>query len=403
MTDVNFDQHIDRIGTYCTQWDYVQDRFGQAGLLPFTISDMDFGAPSVVIEALNTRLAHPVLGYSRWNHDDFKGAIAQWYVRRFATVINKEHIVYGPSVIYIIAKLIEKWSEPGDGVFFHAPAYDAFAKMITGADRRCVANPLVKTADGWEIDWPAFELALSAPTTRIFLLCSPHNPTGRVWRKQELARIAHLCDSHNVAVICDEIHMDVTFQPHTPWQGFGMKTEWALVTSASKSFNIPALNGAYALIPNPQLRAEYLVKLKDVDGLSSPSVMAIVALIAAYQQGEAWLIALNQYVLQNHQLVRERLQHAFASLDYAIPDATYLAWIDLSPLDVDMDKLQHDLINTFQVAIMDGRVYGVAGQGYVRLNLGCPRAKVEAGVKALIAAISLQRPATLSTSVNVIQ
>ncbi|NGN98399.1 pyridoxal phosphate-dependent aminotransferase [Grimontia sp. S25] len=387
----NFDTPIDRMGTYCTQWDYVQDRFGKAGLLPFTISDMDFAAPAPVMEALKARLEHPVLGYSRWNHDDFKGAIESWYQRRFDVQIDKDTIVYGPSVIYIIAKLIETWSHAGDGVVFQTPAYDAFDKLVEGAGRRCVRNPLVKTASGWEIDWNLLEAQLAEADTTIFLLCSPHNPTGRVWQKDELQRIATLCDEHDVALISDEIHMDVAFKAHTPWTGFGMTQRWALVTSASKSFNIPALNGAYAFIAEDKARNDYLFKLKEVDGLSSPSILGVIGMMAAYNHGEEWLNALNAYVRDSHGIVRDTLS-MFPELNYVVPDATYLAWIDLSPLNLDMQKLQSDLIEHFNVAIMDGSVYGESGKGYVRLNLGCPRSKVEAGLKALIEAIKRQRP-----------
>ncbi|OEE67330.1 transcriptional regulator [Enterovibrio norvegicus FF-33] len=390
MTTMNFDTPVDRMGTYCTQWDYVQDRFGKAGLLPFTISDMDFAAPDAVIDALKARLEHPVLGYSRWNHDDFKGAIERWYQRRFDTQIDKDTLVYGPSVIYIIAKLIEKWSHAGDGIVFQTPAYDAFDKLVEGAGRRCIRNPLLKIASGWEINWPLLEQQLAQPDTTVFLLCSPHNPTGRVWSRKELERIAALCDEHDVALISDEIHMDVAFKAHAPWLGFGMKQRWALVTSASKSFNIPALNGAYAMISSEQSRNDYLFKLKEVDGLSSPSILGVIGMMAAYNHGETWLTALNAYVKESHELVRDTLNSAFANVQYQVPDATYLAWLDLSALNLDMQKLQSDLIEHFNVAIMDGGVYGEVGQGYVRLNLGCPRSKVQAGLDALVGAIRLQ-------------
>ncbi|KXF82622.1 MalY/PatB family protein [Enterovibrio coralii] len=390
MSKIDFDTPIDRMGTYCTQWDYVQDRFGKAGLLPFTISDMDFAAPEAVMNALKARLEHPVLGYSRWNHDDFKGAIESWYQRRFDALIDKDTIVYGPSVIYIIAKLIEKWSHAGDGVVFQTPAYDAFDKLVEGSGRRCIRNPLLKTADGWEINWVQLEEQLSQADTTIFLLCSPHNPTGRVWSRDELTRVAELCDLHDVALISDEIHMDVVFKKHTPFLGFGMDQRWALVTSASKSFNIPALNGAYAFIPNEKARNDYLFKLKEVDGLSSPSILGVIGMMAAYNEGEEWLDSLNAYVRESHEYVSARLKEAFPSVNYHVPDATYLGWIDLTSLNLDMAKLQKDLIEHFNVAIMDGSVYGEMGRGYVRLNLGCARSKVEAGLEALIGVAKMQ-------------
>ena len=148
----DFDTPIDRTGTYCTQWDYVQDRFGKAGLLPFTISDMDFAAPEPVMNVLKQRLEHPVLGYSRWNHEDFKSAIRYWYQTRFDCEIDTQQVVYGPSVIYIVSKLIEQWSQPGQGVVFHTPAYDAFDKMIEGQGRACVRSPLIKQQGRFEID-----------------------------------------------------------------------------------------------------------------------------------------------------------------------------------------------------------------------------------------------------------
>ncbi|EJU9866555.1 pyridoxal phosphate-dependent aminotransferase [Vibrio vulnificus] len=388
--NVDFDTPIDRTGTYCTQWDYVQDRFGKSGLLPFTISDMDFAAPDVVLKALKQRLEHPVLGYSRWNHDDFKSAISHWYQTRFDCSIDQEQLVYGPSVIYIISKLIELWTTPGQGVVFHTPAYDAFDNMIEGQARQCVRTPLIKQRNRFEIDWQDLESKLADANNRVLLLCSPHNPTGRVWSQEELQRIADLCDKHDVKVISDEIHMDVSFQCHTPYVGVG-RQQWAVVTSASKSFNIPALNGAYALISEQSTREQYLHKLKAVDGLSSPSILGVLVTMAAYREGEVWLDALKDYVRANHQFVRDSLEQAFPEVHYVIPEATYLAWIDLSPLNLDMVKLNRELIDHFNVAIMSGDVYGEVGKGYLRLNLGCPRSKVELGVKALIGAIKLLR------------
>ncbi|MGR2805281.1 MalY/PatB family protein [Vibrio harveyi] len=387
----DFNTPIDRTGTYCTQWDYVQDRFGKAGLLPFTISDMDFAAPEPVMNVLKQRLEHPVLGYSRWNHEDFKSAIRYWYQTRFDCEIDTQQVVYGPSVIYIVSKLIEQWSQPGQGVVFHTPAYDAFDKMVEGQGRACVRSPLIKQQGRFEIDWQDLETKLADQNNTVLLLCSPHNPTGRVWNQSELEKMAELCNQHQVKVISDEIHMDVSFKRHIPYVGFGRSQDWAVVTSASKSFNIPALNGAYALIADSPTRERYLHKLKEVDGLSSPSIMGVLGTMAAYHHGEPWLKALNEYVLANHQYVKEALESAFPEVSYLVPDATYLAWIDLSVLNLDMMLLNQALIEQFNVAIMSGDVYGDSGKGYLRLNLGCPRSKVEQGVSALIQAIKLQR------------
>ncbi|MBD1567208.1 MalY/PatB family protein [Vibrio sp. S12_S33] len=383
----NFSEKIDRTNSYCTQWDYVEDRFGEPNLLPFTISDMDFAAPRVVIDALQSRIEHPVFGYSRWNHEDFKNAITSWFKTRFDAVLDSEHLVYGPSVIYIISQLIRHWSNTGQGVIIHTPAYDAFDKMILGLDRTIIANPLRSTSQGFQLDWHKFESHLADPNNKILLLCSPHNPTGKVWNIEELNRMAKLCEKYNVAVISDEIHMDVCFKPHTPWQGFDMEPRWALVSSASKSFNIPALNGAYAFIAEEFARERYLFNLKQVDGLSSPSILGVIGLMAAYQNGAPWLDALKEYLYANHLYVQQTLSEQLPSIKYQVPDATYLAWVDLSPLSMDMEALNQCLIKKHKVAIMQGSTYGEAGKNFVRLNLGCPRSKVEQGLAALILAI----------------
>ncbi|WP_413482906.1 MalY/PatB family protein [Morganella psychrotolerans] len=384
----SFSVPVDRHGTYCTQWDFVQDRFGQADLLPFTISDMDFATAPAILQAITDRTTHGVFGYSRWQHEDFLSAVAHWFSSRFQAEIDTQSLVYGPSVIYMVSQMIRLWSQPGDGVLVHTPAYDAFYKTITGNGRNIVACPLEKTADGWWCDMEKLEARLARPDTRIMLLCSPHNPTGKVWTRTELETMAQLCERHNVKVISDEIHMDLCWSPHqhTPWSEVG-RQEWALFTSASKSFNVPALTGAYGLINNAASREAYFHRLKACDGLSSPAVLAVIAHIAAYRNSAPWLDELRDYLFANLQYVKQRLDDAFPELNWQIPESTYLAWIDLNPLNIDDNILQDTLINREKVAIMPGYTYGEEGRGFLRLNAGCPREKLAAGMDKLISAL----------------
>ncbi|MGF1701715.1 pyridoxal phosphate-dependent aminotransferase [Photobacterium makurazakiensis] len=383
----DFSTPVDRYGTYCTQWDYVQDRFGEADLLPFTISDMDFETAPCIQQALQQRLSHGVLGYSRWNHEDFKLAITGWFAKRYQAELTPSSVVYGPSVIYIIAQLIQLWTQPGEGVLVHTPAYDAFGNMLEENQRQLLASPLLKTPSGYEIDWVQFEAQAALPQCKVLLLCSPQNPTGRVWTETELARMAAVCQRHQVKVISDDIHMDMAYQRYIPWSEVAQDQHWALVSSGSKSFNIPALTGAYAFIPDSLAREGYLRQLKAAHGLSSPAILGVIAHIAAYQQGDEWLDALKAYLKINLNYVAERLNLEFPAVNYQVPDGTYLAWIDLNPLKVDMDILQQVLIRDYKVAIMRGDTYGEEGQGYVRLNVGCPHSKVVAGMDALVAAL----------------
>lgn len=289
----DFSEVVDRHGTWCTQWDYVTDRFGTADLLPFTISDMDFATAPCILEALNQRLAQGVLGYSRWKNDAFLAAISHWFLTQHHTRIDPQSVVYGPSVIYMVSELIRQWSSVGDGVVVHTPAYDAFYKAIAGNQRVVYPVELEKHAEGWYCDMTKLEALLVLAESKILLLCSPHNPTGKVWTYSELATMAELCQRHNVRVISDEIHMDMVWgvQPHIPWSNVA-RDSWALLTSASKSFNIPGLTGAYGLNEDSESRDNYLNALKERDGLSSPAVLALTAHIAAYQQGAPWLDAI---------------------------------------------------------------------------------------------------------------
>jgi len=385
----DFSTVVDRHGTWCTQWDYVADRFGAADLLPFTISDMDFATAPCITDALHQRINHGVLGYSRWKNDEFLAAVAHWFQQRFTSRIDTNTIVYGPSVIYMVSELIRLWSKPDDGIVVHTPAYDAFYKAIEGNQRHVVPVAMEKQASGWQCDRAKLEAALAQPENTILLLCSPQNPTGKVWSRDELQAIAELCERYHVAVISDEIHMDMVWgqHRHTPWNEVA-RSKWALLTSASKSFNIPALTGAYGLIGDDESRNAYLSALKGRDGLSSPSVLALTAHIAAYQQGEPWLDALRDYLESNLRYVAEQLNSAFPKLNWQPQEATYLAWIDLRPLNIDDNALQNVLIEQQKVAIMPGSTYGTEGNGFVRLNAGCPRSKLEQGVQRLIAGIN---------------
>ncbi|MCR1552821.1 MAG: pyridoxal phosphate-dependent aminotransferase [Enterobacter cloacae] len=385
----DFSTVVDRHGTWCTQWDYVADRFGTADLLPFTISDMDFATAPCIIEALHQRIDHGVFGYSRWKNDEFLAAVSHWFRQRFNSRIETETVVYGPSVIYMVSELIRLWSMPGDGVVVHTPAYDAFYKAIEGNARHVVPVAMEKQATGWQGNMAALEAALAKPENKILLLCSPQNPTGKVWTREELTHMAELCARYDVAVISDEIHMDMVWgdHRHTPWNTVA-RGKWALLTSGSKSFNIPALTGAYGLIGDEESRNAYLGALKGRDGLSSPSVLALTAHIAAYQQGEPWLAALRKYLEENLKFITREMNSAFPTLNWTPPEATYLAWIDLRPLNIDDRALQKVLIEQQKVAIMPGYTYGNEGNGFIRLNAGCPHSKLEQGVQRLIAGIN---------------
>ncbi|WP_279634797.1 MalY/PatB family protein [Streptomyces tirandamycinicus] len=380
-TPYDFDTPLDRRGTASVQWDGVADRFGAAGLLPFTISDMDFASPPPVLDALRERLAHGVFGYTDWRLGPFREAICDWFARRHGTGLDPERIVYGPSVLSQLSQLLRMWTRPGEGVVVHAPTYDGFRRTVTGLGRR-----LRPVAVG---DEEGLERELARPDAKVLILCSPHNPTGRVWTEDELKGFARLAGEHGVAVISDEIHADFVHDGHRhlPWTGFADDGgRWAVVASASKAFNFPALNGSYGIIGDPGERAAFIRRMETGEGLGSPAVLSLTAHVAAYRHGAGWLDAARAYVAGNLAMLEERLRSAFPDLGWEPPQAGYLAWIDLRALRVDDEALQRELVERERVAIMPGTVYGA--EGFVRLNLGCPRSKAEAGADALVRALT---------------
>lgn len=383
-----FNQVINRQGTYCTQWDYIQDRFGKADLLPFTISDTDFSVPPSIIEALEKRMKHPIFGYTRWNHDVLKTAVVSWYRQRFEQIVNQEWLAYSPSVIYSVKKLLTIVTEPGQGVIVQTPAYDAFYKVIRGNNRIVVANELIYDDGAYSIDFDLLAEQMKERNNKALLLCSPHNPTGRVWTSSELTQIVALSKKYDVFIISDEIHMDILRKgvEHQPIVKHTLENV-AIVTSGSKTFNFPGLIFSYALIPDETIRERFLFELKNCDGLSSTSIFGLEATIAAYTNESRWVDELNDYLDDTITFVTEYLTEKHPELIVVPSESTYLMWIDCQKLGIPMKELQKAMIDVGKLAIMDGSIYGEKSVGFLRLNIGCPREKVKDGLERLTKSI----------------
>ncbi|MBK5027893.1 MalY/PatB family protein [Enterococcus faecium] len=385
MKFLTFDTAINRKGTYCTQWDYVEDRFGEADLLPFTISDTDFMVPEEVLETLKERMNHPVFGYTRWNHHELKEAIKQWYQSRFDTLLEEEWIMYTPTVIYAISTLIQMLTKKGEGMVLQTPAYDAFFKVIQDNDRLLVENPLIYEESQYRIDFTDLEEKLAMPENKVLLLCSPHNPTGRVWKQWELEKIVALCRQYSIFLLSDEIHMDILGrgQRHIPITRFNYE-QVAIVTSGTKTFNFPGLTFAYALIPNLGLREHFQRKLKNADGLSSTNIFGMLATMSAYRYCSHWVDELNHYLESNQRYVKAFIQEKLPDVKVVDLEATYLMWLDISKAVSDIPLLREKLISVGKVAIMDGSIYGGNGHQFLRLNIGCPKSKLVDGLDRML-------------------
>lgn len=376
---MNFDKVIDRRGTYCTQWDYIEDRFGKGtkDLTPFSISDTDFKCPDEIIEAVLKRVKHGVFGYSRWNHDDFKNSIKEWYKTRYNTVIENEWIVYSPSVIYSIALLIEKLIGIGGNVMTHTPKYDGFTKVLSPFNVTEVK--LIENSKGeYETNFIEIEEGFKKGV-KVFLLCNPENPTGKIWKKDELRQLINLCNKYSVTLISDDIHMDIARKEVTPILKLDTKN-CLIVSSASKTFNTPSLGGSYAIIPCEKIRKEFLYYTREIHAVSSPAILGVISTMTAYTKCSYWVDELNKYLTKNCEYVVKEL-NGFKGVKVSVPEATYLMWIDIKDTGIDPEVLKKAMVEIGKVAIMPGENYG--DKYKIRLNVGCSLDKIKIGVQGI--------------------
>ncbi len=384
---MDFNKVIDRKGTYCTQWDYIEDRFGKGngGLLPFTISDMDFESPIEIIEALKKRVGHGIFGYSRWNNDEYKGAISNWYLKRSNATIEKEWIVYSPSVLYSISLLLELLIEKGDSVMMHTPRYDGFTKLVEHYNLYEVE--MIEVGEGsYKTNLSVIEEGFKEGV-KVFVLCNPQNPTGKVWSKQELKEIIDLCKRYGVYLISDEIHMDITRKEFTSVLNLDRSISM-VVSSPSKTFNTPALGGSYVIIPQEKIKERFLKHTRNIDGVSTAAIFGVISTITAYNHCEYWVDELNKYISANLELVKRELDD-YKGLKVFIPEATYLMWIDFKETGLEPNEFQRLLMEEGKVAIMSGELYG--DRYKIRLNVGSSILKVREGIKGIKRALDAKK------------
>lgn len=376
----DFDKVYNRLNTYCTQWDYIQDRFNKEDLIPFSISDTDFRIPEVVYDKLKGALEHQIYGYSRWNHEDFKGSIKEYYKRRFNCEFDRNYVIYSPSVMYSVSLLIRLLCEENEKVGTFNPMYDAFINVIRENKRELVKIELHEDKGRFKIDFNEFEEKIRE--CKILLLCSPHNPTGRVWAKDELDKIVEICKKYKVKIISDEIHSDVVLfkNKHIPMlQYIEIYEDIYLVSSGSKTFNYPALICSYAILPKDEIKEKFIHQTRTKDFLNSVSILGMYATMVSYNECDYYIEELVDYVENNMNYLESFIKENFENIKFTKPEATYLAWIDCTRLPYTAEEIQDALINIGGVGIMKGEVYG--SEKYLRINCGCPLSKLKDGME----------------------
>lgn len=362
---------IDRDGTYTVKYDGAKQKFGTDDLLPLWVADMDLASPFCVQEALQKRALHPIYGYTVYPPRYYESIMA-WMQKRHGFKVQKEWIVPCYGVVPSLGFAISAYSKEGDSILIQTPLYPPFASSIKHKRRVILDNTLVYENGQYAIDFDDFEAKASKAT--LFLLCSPHNPTGRAWRKEELERMIAICTSYDVPIIADEIHADIVYERvHQPLGAFEQIAKRCIVLNApSKTFNIAGLNTSYAIIPDSKLRHAYEVE-QAKSGISNGNPFGIEALMAAYEKGEVWLEELKKYLKENRAYVATFLAQHKIPIVPVPTEATYLMWLDCKGLGLEHQELVDFFVKKAKVGLNDGESFGKAGKGFMRLNLGTSR------------------------------
>ncbi|HDP95269.1 MAG TPA: pyridoxal phosphate-dependent aminotransferase [Candidatus Aminicenantes bacterium] len=373
--EFNFDQIVDRTGTASLKWDFRAENTGIPDILPMWVADMDFPAPPEVVEAVKSRAAHGVYGYTG-HPESFFQATRKWFGSVHNWEIKEESIIVTPGVVPAINLAIQTFTRPGEKIIIQPPVYYPFMWAVENNQREIAANQLVRVHDTWRMDLEDLENKIGAGASML-ILCSPHNPVARVWTRKELEELAALCRRHDILIVSDEIHADLAMPGHIhlPLETVAPDLRERIITctSPSKTFNLAGLQVSSTIIPDPGLHARFNTAMKTVGlGLSNP--FGIVAAEAAYRHGRKWLDKLLAYIKANHTYLAGICREKIPWANPMPLEGTYLAWIDCHAAGLEDETLSKRLREKARVWLDEGPLFGPGGEGFQRMNLACPRA-----------------------------
>ncbi len=382
----NFDEVVDRSGTWSIKYGRASE-----GQIPMWIADMDFRTAPAVSSALKERLNRDVLGYT-FTPEEFYQSIIRWEKEMHGWQVEKDWVAYCPGVITAINQAYLTFTEPGDGIVVMPPVYNLFRMYAERLGRRVVDSPLLFNGNCYRMDFDGLERILSSPNIKILVLCNPHNPVGIVWDPDDLRRIASICRQKGVLVISDEIHADLTLPGHRHSPFCSVSDDASAVglvfASPTKSFNLAGVSmTAYCIIPNKELREPYLKHLRDLK-LNEAPIPSLVATIAAYTEGAPWLQSLRKYLQSNVQEVVDFFSNNLG-IKAIPPQASFLVWLDCRTMGLQQEELMRFFSNKAGLLLSNGAMYGQGGEGFVRMNIGCPRKIVKEALGRLTQALEI--------------
>ena len=384
----NFDEVVCRKHTDALKLEALAPRWGRTDLLPMWVADMDFKTPPFIVEVMKKRMECEVFGYTV-KPESWYEAIISWQKRRHKWTITKEMISFVPGVVPALAMAVQAFTQRGEKVMIQQPVYNPFAQVIRNNHRELVNCPLELKDGQYHINFKLFEKKIKG--CKLFLFCHPHNPGGRVWTREELKKVATICAQNNVIIVADEIHADLTLLPyeHIPFASVSeeAKQNSVVFASPSKAFNMAGLATSYAVIANPTLRRRFESYVEGNE-LAAGNVFAFNTVVAAYDKGEEWLQQMLTYVQGNIDEVVSYIKENIPQLKVIIPQASYLVFIDFSALQLNQKDIVALCTNRAHLALNDGSIYGEEGNGYMRINLACPRSVVRQALAQLKDAIT---------------
>ena len=374
----DFDEIVPRRHTNSYKWDSAPEE-----VLPMWVADMDFRTAPPVTEALRRRVEHGIFGYTRVP-DEYYRAVCAWFARRHAWPLRREWLLYTSGVVPAISAVIKALTAPGDKVLVQTPVYNCFFSSIRNNGCRLASSPLLYDGHTYHVDFDDLERKASDPEVKLFLLCNPHNPAGRVWTREELLRMGDICLRHNVTVLSDEIHCELVFPGHT-YVPFASLSDAFLAHSVtcfspSKAFNIAGLQIASIVSADETVRTA-IDKAININEVCDVNPFGVIATIAAYNEGEEWLAQLLSYLRGNYELMHGFCRERLPQFPVADLEGTYLAWMDCRALGISSEELEHRLVDEAKLWLNAGTMYGPEGEGFMRWNLACPRAVVADGLE----------------------
>ncbi len=389
--NLNFDQVVSRKNPRCLKYDFARRRGYPEDILPLWVADMDFRTSSYAEDALNALVRHNIYGYSNTQPGDgFFEAVSGWMKRHHRWEVDPAWHVKTPGVCFAIATAVRAFTDPGDAVIIQQPVYYPFSSLIRHNGRKVVSSDLVQGAEGrYFMDFDDFERKVEAHDVKLFILCSPHNPVGRVWTEEELRRIGGICAAHGVTVFSDEIHFDFVWEgEHRVFQETdpSFREFTVTATSPSKTFNLAGLQQSNIFIPNPALKRSFVEEL-DRTGYDEPTIFGIAAAQAVYENGDSWYNAMKAYVNDNIRFADGFVRERLPGVTMNRPEGTYLVWLDFRGTGLDAAALDDLVIRRARLWLDSGAIFGKAGEGFQRINTACPRVMLREALERLEAVL----------------